>query len=60
MLRYGNIFFIPRPVIYEEVGHGDFNQYFQKPDRRPTFEHIFHYFDDFLTASQKSYVPPSM
>uniref|UniRef100_A0A8R1XX76 Tyrosine-protein kinase n=1 Tax=Onchocerca volvulus TaxID=6282 RepID=A0A8R1XX76_ONCVO len=29
------------------------------PDRRPTFDYLFHFFDDYFVSSQPSYVPPS-
>ncbi|VDM44689.1 unnamed protein product [Toxocara canis] len=32
----------------------------EEPNQRPTFDYIFHYFDDYFVSSQKSYVPPSM
>ena len=30
------------------------------PERRPTFDHLYHYFDDFFVSSQPNYVPPSV
>uniref|UniRef100_A0A914R5I9 Serine-threonine/tyrosine-protein kinase catalytic domain-containing protein n=1 Tax=Parascaris equorum TaxID=6256 RepID=A0A914R5I9_PAREQ len=29
------------------------------PERRPTFDHLFHFFDDYFVSSQPNYVPPS-
>ncbi|CAI4225789.1 unnamed protein product [Auanema sp. JU1783] len=30
------------------------------PERRPTFDHLFHFFDDYFVSSQPNYVPPSV
>ena len=29
------------------------------PEERPTFDHLFHFFDDYFVSSQPNYVPPS-
>uniref|UniRef100_A0A914WAJ5 Tyrosine-protein kinase n=1 Tax=Plectus sambesii TaxID=2011161 RepID=A0A914WAJ5_9BILA len=30
------------------------------PDRRPTFEHLYHFFDDYFVSVQPNYVPPQV
>uniref|UniRef100_A0A914H770 Tyrosine-protein kinase n=1 Tax=Globodera rostochiensis TaxID=31243 RepID=A0A914H770_GLORO len=42
--------------IYQEM----LNCWDQNPDRRPTFEYLFTFFDDFFISSQPNYVPPSV
>uniref|UniRef100_A0A914L316 Tyrosine-protein kinase n=1 Tax=Meloidogyne incognita TaxID=6306 RepID=A0A914L316_MELIC len=32
----------------------------RNPDKRPTFEYLFTFFDDFFISSQPNYVPPSV
>ena len=32
----------------------------RNPDKRPTFEYLFAFFDDFFISSQPNYVPPSI
>lgn len=32
----------------------------KNPDKRPTFETLFHFFDDYFVSSQPNYVPPSV
>lgn len=32
----------------------------KSPERRPTFDHLFHFFDDYFVSSQPNYVPPSV
>uniref|UniRef100_A0AC35U329 Tyrosine-protein kinase n=1 Tax=Rhabditophanes sp. KR3021 TaxID=114890 RepID=A0AC35U329_9BILA len=29
------------------------------PERRPTFDYLFHFFDDYFVSTQSNYVPPS-
>ncbi|GMR53684.1 hypothetical protein PMAYCL1PPCAC_23879, partial [Pristionchus mayeri] len=31
----------------------------KNPERRPTFDHLFHFFDDYFVSTQPNYVPPS-
>uniref|UniRef100_A0AAF5DC98 Tyrosine-protein kinase n=1 Tax=Strongyloides stercoralis TaxID=6248 RepID=A0AAF5DC98_STRER len=31
----------------------------KNPDRRPTFDHLYHFFDDYFVSTQPNYVPPS-
>ena len=30
----------------------------KSPERRPTFEHLYHFFDDYFVSVQPNYVPP--
>lgn len=32
----------------------------RNPERRPTFDHLFHFFDDYFVSTQPNYVPPSV
>ncbi|CAJ0577687.1 unnamed protein product, partial [Mesorhabditis spiculigera] len=32
----------------------------KNPERRPTFEYLHHYFEDYFVSSQPNYVPPSV
>ncbi|KAL7077789.1 hypothetical protein ACQ4LE_003026 [Meloidogyne hapla] len=41
--------------IYEQVM---LKTWEQQPERRPTFEALYHYFDDFFVSNQPNYIPP--
>lgn len=45
----------PEPIYQEMLNCWDRN-----PDKRPTFEYLFTFFDDFFISSQPNYVPPSI
>lgn len=54
-------FRMPRPQtcpvpIYQEM----LKCWDRCPEKRPTFEHLFAFFDDFFVNSQPNYVPPSV
>jgi len=41
--------------IYEQVM---LKTWEQQPENRPTFEALYHYFDDFFVSNQPNYIPP--
>lgn len=45
----------PEPVYEEMLKCWD-----AKSEKRPTFEHLFAFFDDYFVSSQPNYIPPSV